>query len=69
MLGKLAPRQSSGKVRYLTHPQVLIEPDKPVPSWSLNETGRARVQALAANLGVLAATTRIISSDETKAQV
>jgi broad specificity phosphatase PhoE len=67
MLGKLALRQISGKVRYLTHPQVLIEPDKPVPSWSLSDTGRARVQALAANLGVIADTTRIISSDETKA--
>lgn len=59
--------QINGRVRYLTHPQVLIDPDKPVPNWSLNETGRARVQALVANLGLLVGTTRIISSDETKA--
>lgn len=62
-----ALRQINGKARYLTHPQVLIDPNKTVPNWSLNETGRARVQALVANLGLLSGTTRIISSDETKA--
>ncbi|MCA0922893.1 histidine phosphatase family protein [Pseudooceanicola nanhaiensis] len=54
-------------IRYLTHPQVTVDPAIEVPRWSLNATGRARVAALAAAPGALRATTRIISSDETKA--
>lgn len=53
-------------VRYLTHPQVNIEPMKDVRNWSLNETRRARVAALASS-DALTGTTRIISSTETKA--
>jgi len=53
--------------RYLTHPQVLIDPAKEVPQWSLNETGKARVSTLARSLGVLRATRYVISSNETKA--
>ena len=56
-----------GIARYLTHPQVDIDPNKAVPLWSLNEIGRTRVAALAKQLGVLHATTRVISSDENKA--
>jgi broad specificity phosphatase PhoE len=52
-------------VRYLTHPQVKIDPAVPVPRWGLNDIGRARVEALAA-AGTLAGTTAIISSGETK---
>jgi broad specificity phosphatase PhoE len=54
--------------RYLTHPQVLVDPTKEVPRWSLNETGNARVLSLARSLGALADTKRVISSDETKAK-
>jgi len=54
-------------VRYLTHPQVLIEPMKDVRNWSLNSAGRARVDALAANPGLLSRTRRVICSQETKA--
>lgn len=51
---------------YITHPQVKMDPDVPVPRWGLSDTGRERaVQAArrpwAARLG------RIVSSDETKA--
>lgn len=53
--------------RYLSHPQVLIDPAQEVTLWSLNPTGAARVDALAARLGRLAGTTRVISSGETKA--
>jgi broad specificity phosphatase PhoE len=53
-------------VRYLTHPQVKIDPAVPVPRWGLSDIGRARVGALAA-AGTLAGTTAIISSGETKA--
>lgn len=54
-------------VRYLTHPQVIIDPLKEVRKWSLNPVGNARVSALAARLGCLSKTRRVISSDETKA--
>jgi broad specificity phosphatase PhoE len=54
-------------LRYLTHPQVRIDPATDVRRWSLNETGAARVAALARNPGRLRGTTRVISSDETKA--
>jgi len=53
--------------RYLTHPQVTIDPALQVGRWSLNEVGQARVAALARSPGALAATTRVISSAETKA--
>lgn len=56
-----------GIVRYLTHPQVVIDPAKPIPDWSLSTVGAARVAALAAQPGALSATTRVISSAETKA--
>jgi len=54
-------------VRYLSHPQVQIEPQKDVRRWSLNAVGRARVAALVDQPGALARTRRVISSDETKA--
>jgi broad specificity phosphatase PhoE len=52
--------------RYLTHPQVKIDPAIPVPSWGLNAFGRARTETLA-NTGCLSGTTQIISSGERKA--
>ncbi len=53
-------------IRYLTHPQVKIEPAVPVPSWGLSDVGRTRTEALA-NAGWLSETTQIISSSERKA--
>lgn len=53
-------------VRYLTHPQVQIEPDIPVPSWGLNPIGQARVRALI-DSGWLEGTDQIVSSGEKKA--
>ncbi len=51
---------------YITHPQVRIDANVPVPKWGLSEIGRARAEQAAQSdwarrLG------RIISSDETKA--
>ncbi|MBW6423425.1 phosphoglycerate mutase family protein [Rhizobium sp. XQZ8] len=51
---------------YITHPQVRIDPDVPVPKWGLSDIGRARAEQAAQSdwakrLG------RIVSSDETKA--
>jgi broad specificity phosphatase PhoE len=53
-------------VRYLTHPQVQIDPDVPVPQWGLSPVGRARTESTA-NADWLARTTQIISSGERKA--
>jgi broad specificity phosphatase PhoE len=53
-------------VRYLTHPQVQIDPAVPVPQWSLSPVGRARTETIA-NAPWLARTTQIISSGERKA--
>ncbi|MEM7123019.1 MAG: histidine phosphatase family protein [Pseudomonadota bacterium] len=53
-------------VRYLTHPQVTIDPAVPVPLWSLNEVGRARAETFA-GYPCLRNTTRIVASGEVKA--
>ena len=53
-------------VRYLTHPQVQIDPDVPVPQWGLSPLGRARTET-AAQANWLAHTTQIVSSGERKA--
>ena len=53
-------------IRYLTHPQVKIEPAIPVPSWGLSEVGRTRTETLA-TAGWLSGTTQVISSGERKA--
>ncbi|CAN7245422.1 histidine phosphatase family protein [Pararhizobium sp. LjRoot238] len=51
---------------YVTHPQVRIDPDVPVPRWGLSELGAARSE-MAAQCGWAIQLTRILSSDETKA--
>ncbi|MCC2613409.1 histidine phosphatase family protein [Neorhizobium sp. Rsf11] len=51
---------------YITHPQIRIDPDVPVPQWGLSEVGRARAEQ-ASRSGWARKLGRIISSDETKA--
>lgn len=53
-------------LRYLTHPEVKIDPDVPVPEWGLSDVGAERVHKLCGS-ATLAKTTRIVSSAETKA--
>ena len=53
-------------VRYLTHPQVQIDPHVPVQWWGLSAVGVARVQALV-TAGWLRGTTLVVSSAEQKA--
>ncbi len=53
-------------IRYLTHPQVQIDPDVPVPQWGLSPIGHARTEAVT-NASWLAHTTQIVSSGERKA--
>ncbi len=53
-------------LRYVSHPEVAIDPDVPVPAWDLSERGRVRARALAtqpwaSTLG------RVVSSAEPKA--
>ncbi|MDX8348567.1 histidine phosphatase family protein [Cognatiyoonia sp. IB215446] len=54
------------RARYLSHPQVVQDPDVPVPEWKLSATGAARIEALAGS-GALADTDVIYSSSEVKA--
>src|SRR5262252_5137375 len=53
-------------VRYLTHPQVNIDPSIPVSSWGLSDFGRARMTAVRST-NRLSGTTQIVSSGERKA--
>ncbi len=53
-------------LRYLTHPQVNIDPGVPVPEWGLSDIGRARTVAICGSPS-LAATKHIVSSAERKA--
>jgi broad specificity phosphatase PhoE len=53
-------------VRYLTHPDVIIEREKPVPEWSLSTPGRARAETFV-GAEVLLKTALIISSAARKA--
>ncbi|MDP5308763.1 histidine phosphatase family protein [Paracoccus spongiarum] len=57
---------TGGVLRYLSHPQVTIDPAIPVPRWSLSETGRGRMLALCGSAW-LGDTTAILTSSETKA--
>ncbi|MET3897662.1 broad specificity phosphatase PhoE [Devosia sp. UYZn731] len=51
---------------YISHPQVRIDPEVPVPQWGLSEVGRARAEAFAAR-GLVPADAMIFASDEHKA--
>jgi broad specificity phosphatase PhoE len=56
----------SATLFFITHPEVLIDREVPITSWSLSELGRRRIRAFAAQ-GELAGVTRIYSSAERKA--
>ena len=53
-------------LRYVSHPEVVVDPEVPVPRWPLDEVGRARAEALAATTWA-SGLRRVISSPETKA--
>lgn len=52
---------------YLSHPQVLIEPEQPVTDWSLSNQGWGRIMALAGRRWPRAPA-HVFSSPETKAR-
>lgn len=51
---------------YLTHPQVRMDPNVPVPLWGLSDEGRARAEAFVAR-GIVPGGAFLFSSRETKA--
>lgn len=51
---------------YVSHPQVQIDPNVPVPKWGLSPRGRERAQGFASAV-LVKSLTRIVTSDETKA--
>lgn len=60
---------SPDMVIYLTHPQVLIDPDVPVPNWQLSVEGRQRVDAFADHIAAadLGGAVAVVASAERKA--
>jgi broad specificity phosphatase PhoE len=52
--------------KYLTHPEVIINPDVSVAEWGLSETGQRRIEQFVASQAPLGVT-RVISSAERKA--
>ena len=51
---------------YVSHPQVQIDPNVPVPKWGLSPRGREWAQGFASAV-LVKSLTRIVTSDETKA--
>ena len=52
---------------YVTHPEVRIDPEIPLPHWGLSETGMARAKGFAAR-DLLPADAVFVSSEEIKAE-
>lgn len=61
-----ANAEMTSLLRYLTHPQVRIDPHVPVREWGLSPGGRHRTLAAAKN-PALRRTTLVVASGETKA--
>jgi broad specificity phosphatase PhoE len=56
-----------GIFRYLSHPQVFIDPRTNVQEWSLSDEGRARMNGVAQSPSLID-THRVLTSSETKAR-
>ncbi len=54
------------KLIFITHPEVDIDPDRPIPDWGLNPVGKARAKTFAAHPS-MSGVTAIWSSTEQKA--
>lgn len=55
------------RIYFLAHPEVVIDPAVPVPSWPLSPLGRARLERFCERAAWLRELTRLVSSTETKA--
>ena len=62
----MSAEADTGRVLYLSHPQVAIDPAVPVPDWPLSALGRERVEKFAASPS-LSGVQAIYSSAERKA--
>jgi broad specificity phosphatase PhoE len=65
-MAKTGEETAQFSVWFITHPEVIIDPNKPVPEWSLSEIGVARMIAFCAR-PELDAISLVYSSAETKA--
>lgn len=54
-------------IYFLAHPEVLIDPQVPVPQWPLSDIGRARMESFCERATWLSELTRLMSSAETEA--
>ncbi len=54
------------RIYYITHPQIQLDPDVPVPDWRLSALGRARTHAMLAQPWIRSLT-RLVASAERKA--
>jgi broad specificity phosphatase PhoE len=63
----MPPAIGSGRVLYVTHPQVVIDPQIPVPDWTLSQLGRDRLVRFACSPAVTRITA-LYCSGERKAQ-
>ena len=61
------PAQQTRRIVFVTHAQVEIDPEHPVPAWPLNALGRSRHDAFSAH-PVLTGVTSLYCSDERKAR-
>lgn len=64
--GRVVSFEAVSLLRFVSHPQVRLSAEIPVPQWGLTQEGRRRVEAVATE-SWLAPATRLLSSDETKA--
>lgn len=55
-----------GRLVFVTHPEVIVDPRRPVPRWHLSDRGIARMRTFAAS-DVVTGVRRVWASDETKA--
>jgi hypothetical protein len=60
------PAQPTRTLFFVTHPEVVVEPARPIPQWHLSATGMARMRAFA-SAPMLSDVSAIWSSTETKA--
>lgn len=61
------PSSSARRIIFVTHAEVVIDPERPVPDWSLSAVGRSRHEAFS-NHGVLRDVQAVYCSDERKAR-
>jgi broad specificity phosphatase PhoE len=54
-------------IYFLAHPEVVIDPQVPVPQWTLSDVGRSRMESFCERAAWLSELTRLVSSAETKA--